>query len=81
MSRNSRTSCSAPLLDLPFTVVVIMEDDALQIAHDSPWKLTASTVSPSIFSVRTIWSPHSGLCPSALCVASGSTPQFRGFLL
>jgi hypothetical protein len=66
---------------LALTAAVIIEADALQIAHDSPWKLMAFTASSATSSITLMWSPHRGLCPSALCVAAGSSPQFRGFRL
>ncbi len=47
MPRNASTSASASATDLPFTAAVIIDADALQIAHDWPSKAMPSMRSPS----------------------------------
>jgi len=81
ISRNSCTSCSACSIRLPFTLAVIMDAEALQIAQLSPSKATFSIDPSCTFRVIQMWSPHSGFRPSARCVASARLPQLRGFLL
>ena len=51
---------------MPLTAVVIIEADALQIAHDSPSNAIASTASFATFTSSSSRSPHSGFTPFGL---------------
>ena len=81
MPRKPSTRRSASLTVLPLTATVIIDAEALQIAHDSPSNPISPIRSPSSFSATQMWSPHSGFRPSERWVAPSSLPQFRGFLL
>jgi hypothetical protein len=56
-----------------------MEADATEMAQPEPSKLDDS-IRPSAFTRKynLSLSPHRGLIPSAVCVASGKRPKCRG---
>src|SRR6266699_5092011 len=70
---NWSKSLAASALVLPFTLCVIMDAEAVEIAHPEPWKLMSRIESPSKSRYTVKWSPQSGLYPSALWFAVASS--------
>src|SRR5262249_1686871 len=66
---------------LPWSCAVIMDADALEMAHPEPWNAMSRITPSSTRSSTRIASPHRGLMPSACWVAWASFRKFLGFRL
>src|SRR2546425_587562 len=71
----------ASAFDLPFTASVISDADAFEIAHPWPTKEMSSIVPSSRRRYTVTRSPHSGLWPTAVALASAISRKLRGLLL
>src|SRR3989454_2031864 len=78
---NRSKSRWASAFDLPFTASVISDADAFEIAHPWPTKEMSSIVPSSRRRYTVTRSPHSGLWPTAVALASAISRKLRGLLL